>query len=133
MKQSPKKYAESIVELCSRYSREDVEHTVENLVQYFSKRGKMKFLNLLKQEIIAVIKKQNKEFDATLTSSHPVREELVAELTQALEKQVQGTVRLDAIVDPQLIAGSIIMIGDTRIDASLSSRFNTLAHSLLSS
>ncbi len=134
MKQSPKKYAESLLALEALLSRTEAEGVIKHLVGYFARRGNMKFLRMVAFELAACIKKQQKRIDVTVISAHKISKDTAQELTHALESRFSGTViLLDTRVNPNLIAGSIITIEDYMFDSSLLSRFHTFKAMLASS
>ncbi len=61
----------------------------------------------------------------------PMSEERKTQLVEKLEQVLQGTVILDIKEDPSIMAGIIIQIGDTRIDASVARQLAELEKSLL--
>ncbi len=126
MKLSPKKYAESLLALCLEYSHKEVEQAVEHMVTYFTRRGKLKFLRMVRYELSRCIKKQQEHIDATISSAHDISKHTLQELQQVLGKHFSSTVTLDARTNPDLIAGSIITIEDRMIDSSLAARLNLL-------
>ncbi|MBI4272626.1 ATP synthase F1 subunit delta [Candidatus Uhrbacteria bacterium] len=132
MKLSPKKYAESLLALYAQYSHKDVEQAIEHMVRYFTRRGKLKFLRMVLQELSQAIRKQHMHIDAILTSAHEIGTHAQNEIQHALTERFSGTVTLTHSTDPDLIAGSIITIEDRMIDCSLASRLHSLASRLSS-
>ena len=61
----------------------------------------------------------------------PLSDAEVAELTQRLEAQTGSRVVLDVEVDPTILGGVVIQIGDRLIDASTRARLHALRESLV--
>src|SRR3989338_9372238 len=118
MKLSPKKYAESLIALYAQHSHKEVEQTIEHMVRYFTRRGKLKFLRMVRQELSQAIKKQQKHTDATLISAHEMSTHAREEIQRALGERFGGTVTLTTGTNPDFIAGSVITIEDRMIDCS---------------
>lgn len=66
----------------------------------------------------------------TLQSAHALDREESSRLVSRLERLHGKKFEVTEVVDPQLIGGVRIMIGDRRIDATISGRLNALARAL---
>ena len=78
--------------------------------------------------------------DVTLTQDHgviysamPLGPEVVSQISHAITSKAGQTLHLDEDVEPQIIAGMIIRIGDLEIDASLQGQLEKNARALSSS
>ena len=65
-------------------------------------------------------------FKATVTSASPLSEENKTQIIAKIEEAVHGRVILKAKVDPSLIAGFVLNVGDKQFDASIASKLNKL-------
>lgn len=70
------------------------------------------------------------EVTAEVASAHPLSDDQVAELRQALRTRVGRDVSVDLTVDPSLLGGLVVKIGSQMIDSSIKTRLNTLAHAM---
>jgi F-type H+-transporting ATPase subunit delta len=70
------------------------------------------------------------ETTAEVTSAHPLTDEQVDQLKQALRQRVGSEVSVDLAVDPALLGGLVIKIGSQMIDSSIRTRLNSLAHAM---
>lgn len=70
------------------------------------------------------------ETTAEVTSAHPLSDEQVDALKQALRQRVGTDVAVDLSVDPALLGGLVVQIGSQRIDSSIRTRLNSLAHAM---
>lgn len=70
------------------------------------------------------------EITAEVASAHPLADDQIAELKQALRRRVGRDVTLDLSVDPSLLGGLVVKIGSQMIDSSIKTRLNTLAHAM---
>lgn len=68
---------------------------------------------------------------ASLTVSSEVSNDVVLKLKGALEQQTGKSIQVDVTVDPSLISGYILQMGDRRIDASVSRQLNDIRKQLL--
>ena len=63
---------------------------------------------------------------AYVTSATPLSAENKKSIIAELEASVKGTIELHTKVDPKLIGGFVLMIGDLQVDTSISSSLNRL-------
>lgn len=68
---------------------------------------------------------------ASVKSSHPIDAKTTAEVTQFVEKQTGKKVVLTTKIDPSLIGGLVIQVGDSLYDASISGKLNKVKQNLL--
>ena len=69
---------------------------------------------------------------ARIDSAFPLTDEQVAELKTALEKRFGKKIEPSVNVDPELVGGARITVGDTVIDASVRAQLLAMAHQLRS-
>jgi F-type H+-transporting ATPase subunit delta len=67
---------------------------------------------------------------ARIASAFPLSDGQLAELTAALEKRFGRRIEASVAVDPALIGGARITVGDTVIDASVQAQLQTMASQL---
>jgi F-type H+-transporting ATPase subunit delta len=63
---------------------------------------------------------------ATVTSASPLSKENIAQVEEVVKQASKGEVILSAEVDPDLIGGFILKVGDKQFDTSLSSKLYKL-------
>ncbi|WP_156141090.1 F0F1 ATP synthase subunit delta [Sphingomonas sp. 37zxx] len=70
------------------------------------------------------------EMTAQVVSAHPLTDDQVDALKQQLRARVGRDVAVDLSVDRSLLGGLVVRIGSQRIDSSIKTRLNTLAHAM---
>ena len=70
------------------------------------------------------------ETTAEVTSAHPLSDDQVDALRTSLRQRIGTEVAVDLSVDPALLGGLVVQIGSQRIDSSIRTRLNTLAHAM---
>lgn len=65
-----------------------------------------------------------------VATARPLTEAVRKELSQALAELVQKQVELVNSIKPHLLGGTVLTIGDTRLDASLKGRIDDLYNHL---
>ncbi|WP_095011648.1 F0F1 ATP synthase subunit delta [Tsuneonella mangrovi] len=73
---------------------------------------------------------QRGEVTAEVTSAHALSDAQLDELKAKLTAREGRTVKLTATVDPDLLGGLVVTIGSQRIDSSIRTRLNSLAHAM---
>lgn len=66
----------------------------------------------------------------TLISASPLGDSTKSEILKKIGQKVKGELELTEKIDQDLIGGFIVRMGDTQIDASVSSQFNNLKQHL---
>ncbi|HKX77051.1 MAG TPA: F0F1 ATP synthase subunit delta [Novosphingobium sp.] len=78
----------------------------------------------------AIASAQRGEATAEVTTAHPLSETQIEALRQKLEAREGRNVKIKTSVDPDLLGGLVVTIGSKRIDSSIRTRLNTLAHAM---
>lgn len=68
--------------------------------------------------------------DVEAIAASPLGDRLLAELQQKLEAVTGKRVHLDVSLNPGLLGGVVLQIGDRRIDGSLRGRLNSMRHTI---
>jgi F-type H+-transporting ATPase subunit delta len=74
--------------------------------------------------------KHRGETTAEVTSAHPLSDDQVEALKAQLRTRIGTDVSVDLSVDPTLLGGLVVQIGSQRIDSSIRTRLNALAHAM---
>jgi len=109
-----------------------VGRQVLNLIGLMLRRGRIEELPRLAAEFRRLDDERQGITHATATSASPLTPDEVRALTQRLEQFTGGRVELDAQVDPSLLGGLVVRVGDRLIDGSVRSRLERLRNQLVS-
>lgn len=131
MKVTPRVYAESLLAFSRDAKKEDVKLVIARLVSYYGRRGKLRILDSIARELVAALKARDRVYTVDIQSAHPLTEADRRHIEETAARLCGGNPEAAITVDDSLIAGTIITIGDTMIDASLSSRINQLKNVLI--
>lgn len=77
---------------------------------------------------------QNEAQDITaaeVTSSHPLSDDVVEKLRASLVQKYSGQIELTQNIDPGLIGGAVVRVGDEVTDGSVRGKLNQLKQTLL--
>lgn len=70
------------------------------------------------------------EVTAEVVSAHTLAEGQIEALRQKLQAREGRTIKIKTRVDPELLGGLVVTVGSKRIDGSIRTRLNTLAHAM---
>ena len=104
----------------------------QNLIQLLLRRGRIEELPRVAAEFRRLDDRRQGITHATATSAAPLTPDEVAALTERLERSTGGRVALDVQVDPSLLGGLVVRVGDRLIDGSVRGRLERLRNQLIS-
>ncbi|MDP9482107.1 MAG: F0F1 ATP synthase subunit delta [Chloroflexota bacterium] len=102
-----------------------------NLIRLLDQRGRLKVLPAIAAEYTRLLDALRGIVPATVTSAAPLEKDEVAALAKRLEEMTGGTVKLATVVEPSLIGGLTVRVGDRMIDASVRGRLERLRDQLV--
>jgi F-type H+-transporting ATPase subunit delta len=109
-----------------------VSPPVLNLIHLLLRRGRIEELPRVAAEFRRLDDDRQGITHATATSAAPLTPDEVRALTQRLEQSTGGRIALDVQVDPSLLGGLIVRVGDRLIDGSVRGRLERLRTRLVS-
>jgi len=109
----------------------DLGDSVRNLILLLLRRGRIRQLPRVAAEFRRLDDKRNNIVNATATSASPLDDAEIQAITARLEQMFGGQrVALETAVDPDLIGGVVVRIGDRLIDGSVRGRLERLRNKL---
>jgi F-type H+-transporting ATPase subunit delta len=102
------------------------------MVQLLLRRGRIEALPRVAAEFRRLDDRRQGITHATVTSAAPLTADETRAITQRLELTTGDRIELDAKVDPDLLGGLVVRVGDRLIDASVRSRLERLRNQLTS-
>jgi len=110
----------------------DLSQPVRNLVLLLVRRGRIEQLPRVAAEFARLDDQRNGLTHATATSATPLPDDEVRKVAARLEALTGGRVALETNVDPAILGGIIVRIGDRLIDGSVRGRLERLRNQLAS-
>ncbi|MEO8425413.1 MAG: ATP synthase F1 subunit delta [Actinomycetota bacterium] len=109
-----------------------VGRPVLNLIGLMLRRGRIEELPRVAAEFRRLDDQRQGITRATATSALALTPGDVTALSERLEQSTGGRVELDTQVDPNLLGGLVVQVGDRLIDGSVRSRLERLRNQLVS-
>ncbi len=103
-----------------------------NLVLLLIRRGRIELLPEVAVQLRRLYDQRRGVVGAIVTSAAPLTDPEVAALTARLARMTGGRVNLDLQVDPDILGGIMVRIGDRLIDGSVRGRLERLRTQLAS-
>ena len=114
---SPKKEAVTNALFNGKFKTE----LVEILTQLVVRKGREMYLPNVAEAFLSIYDEQKGIIRGTLTSATPISDKVAQEIKSLLEQKTGKSFVMDQDVDPDLIGGFVLKIGDTLFDGSVSS------------
>jgi F-type H+-transporting ATPase subunit delta len=95
------------------------------------RKNRSSVLEAISQSFMDQYNDINNIISATVKTAQAIDANVTAEITAFIEKQSGKKVAITASVDPSLIGGLVIQVGDNLYDASISGKLNKVKQNLL--
>jgi F-type H+-transporting ATPase subunit delta len=118
--------------LAERLFGKTVQRPVLNLIGLMLRRGRIEELTRIAAEFRRLDNARQGITPATATSAAALTPDEIRAVTSRLEQLTGGSVELEVKVDPSLLGGLIVQVGDRLIDGSVRGRLERLRNQLVS-
>jgi F-type H+-transporting ATPase subunit delta len=105
---------------------------VRNLILLLIRRRRIEQLPRVAAEFARLDDKRNGLTHATATSAAPLGADEIRAITARLEELTGGKIALETAVDPSLLGGVVVRVGDRLLDGSVRGRLERLRNQLAS-
>ena len=102
-----------------------------NLLQLLIKNKREVFLKMIVNKFIELYNKNKGIVPATIISALPLSAESEKEIIKKADQLTSFKIKLKKIIDPKILGGFILRVGDLQYNASLSNRLNVLKRELV--
>ena len=103
----------------------------QNFVRVLGENTRFEVLPEIYDEFVKLRKEYEKVLSVTLTSARPLDNADIEALKQKLSKKYNATISLSFEIDPSIVGGAILQIGDKVIDASVKTSIKNLSSTLI--
>jgi len=101
-----------------------------NTLRALSQRDRLIFLRGFVDGFEAILKKMTGVVDANLVTAVELRPEAIQRVREALGRSLAKAVELHVTIDPALVGGITLTIGDTLIDGSVATQLHKIEEQL---
>lgn len=106
------------------------EKVSTTFVELIAKNGRENILPEIADAFNALVKAHKGIVPVTLTSAAKLDDAVKKQIVSKISASIKGTVEITEVIDPSLIGGFIVKMGDTQIDASIASKLSQLKQRL---
>ncbi len=122
------------LELCRALLAQDdrLDREAGNLLLVLVSGGRTQLLGAIREGYQELVDRQQGRVRAELTTAVRLSPEVEARLARSLSERLRLEVRFRSRVDPELLGGAVVRVGDRVFDASLRTKLEQLRQDLLS-
>jgi len=104
----------------------DADPTVRNFMRLLIEKHRMPVLFRVRQRFEQLWQEQNKVLPVQITSAVPLDEATVRSIGDRIGERTGQRIELTATVDPDVLGGLVLRVGNSVLDASIRNRLDTL-------
>lgn len=102
------------------------ESEFENFLGLLAEKHRMPAIFQIKRHFDERWAEENRQLDVTLTSAVPLDDEIVRRVGAEIERQTERRIDMTADVDPEVLGGLVLRVGNRVLDASIRSKLEKL-------
>jgi F-type H+-transporting ATPase subunit delta len=123
---SPKTTVEQVVELLSSVSQQELSAPALNFLRTVTENGRLGVLPEIAVQFRALKNAQSGSSDAVVYSAFPIDAAGLSEVAVMLEKRFGRKLNLSVVLEPELIGGIRVVVGDEVLDTSVKARLEQM-------
>jgi F-type H+-transporting ATPase subunit delta len=110
----------------------DAEPELVNFLELLIEKHRMPVIFRIRRQFDALWAKENKRLGVTVTSAVELDPEIAKRIGAEIEEQTGNTVELESRVDPGILGGLVVQVGNMILDTSIRNRLEKLRKSVAS-
>ena len=123
---SPKASTDQVFDLITGVAKADLPDAAKNFLRTVIENGRLIALPEMANQFRALKNAQSGSSDAVVHSAFPIDGAALAELAVTLEKQFKRKLNLSVVLQPELIGGIRVVVGDEVLDTSVKARLEQM-------
>jgi F-type H+-transporting ATPase subunit delta len=123
---SPKASTDQIFDLIVGVAKVDLPDAAKNFLRTVIENGRLNALPEMATQFRALKNAQSGSSDAVVHSAFPIDGAALAGLVVTLEKQFKRKLNLSVVLQPELIGGIRVVVGDEVLDTSVKARLEQM-------
>lgn len=104
----------------------DPDPTFQNFLEALIERHRMPVIFRIRERYNTLWDKENKVLPVEITTAVPLDEATVASIGERIGRETGNRIQLTSVVNPDVVGGMVLRVGNTVLDASIRSRLNQL-------
>ena len=104
----------------------DADERIVNFLELLAERHRMPAVFRIRREFEALWAEENQLLPVTVTSAIELDEGLIEDIGKRIEEQTGRQVELSSNVDPEVLGGLVVRVGNMVLDASVRNRLERL-------
>ena len=127
---NPKAEAEQVFDVIAAAAKQPLLDGVRNFLRALIDNGRVSVLPEVAAQFHALVNADGGVSDAVIFSAYPIEPAPLADIVSALEKRFGRKLSASVTLDPQLIGGVRVVVGDEVLDTSVKARLEQMKVSL---
>jgi F-type H+-transporting ATPase subunit delta len=123
---SPKASTDQVFDLIAGVAKIDLPDAAKNFLRIVIENGRLSALPEMATQFRALKNAQSGSSDAVVHSAFPIDGAALADLAVTLEKQFKRKLNLSVVLQPELIGGIRVVVGDEVLDTSVKARLEQM-------
>ena len=123
---NPKVTAKQALDVITGVANTPLDEKVSNLLRTVVENGRLSALPEIAAQFNALVKSRSGTSDATIESAFPIDAAQLPQVVAALEKRFGRKLNASVVVDPELIGGIRVVVGDEVLDTSVRARLEKM-------
>ncbi len=123
---SPKVTTDQVFDLISSVAGMPLETGVQNFLRTVIENGRLVALPAIAEQFQALVNAASGVSDAVIYSPYPIEGEQLAEVVASLEKRFARKLSARVELEPELIGGIRVVVGDEVLDTSVKARLERM-------
>ena len=104
---------------------------VLNFLKVLSRHGRLDCLRAIRRRAHAVYDRMRGRVRVRLATATPIDDDLTARITQSLRALVDGEPIVEQFIDPELIGGIVVRVGDTVYDGCIATQLEHVRQQMI--
>jgi ATP synthase F1 delta subunit len=105
---------------------DDAEPTLTNFLELLLEKHRMPAIFRIKRQLDRLWEEENRLLPVQITSATPLDKKTVAQIGKQIGEQTGRKVELTSRVEPDILGGLIVQVGNSILDASIANRLELL-------
>ena len=128
---NPKVSAKQVLDVITGVAKTTLDDKVSNLLRAVVENGRLPALPEVAAQFNALVKSRSGTADATIESAFPIDAAQLPQVVATLEKRFGRKLNANVVVEPKLIGGIRVVVGDEVLDTSVRARLEKMRLALV--